>query len=190
MNIQAKKLKYKKLLFLSEEQLQAHHDTLYFGYVKKVNELRDKFELLDDFEGGNPSYHPTREMKLELGFVLNGVMLHELYFENMGGDGEPTAKIAGLMSRDFKSFEDWQKEFMALGMSARGWVVLAQNSEGRLENYLCDMHNQGGIWGANPVLVLDVYEHAYFIDYGTNRIEYLEKFIENIDWQTVEDRLK
>jgi Fe-Mn family superoxide dismutase len=180
-------LKYKELPFLSKDQLVAHHDTLYVGYVKKTNELREKM-FATKLEGANATYSEVREVKMELGFALNGARLHERYFENMGGDGVPTAKIHELLELGFGSFENWQQEFVALGMASRGWVVLGINYDGVLEHYICDAHNQGGIWGANPILVLDVYEHAYFTDYGTNRKEYLEKFIENINWKVVEER--
>jgi superoxide dismutase, Fe-Mn family len=186
--IKPKSLRYKKLPFLSEKLLTAHHDVLYVGYVKKANELREKM-LTVDLALANATYSEIREVKSELGFALNGVILHELYFENMGGDGQPTPKVQSLLTEHFGSFEYWQKELLALGLSARGWVVLGQSPDGALEHYLCDAHNQGGIWGANPILVVDVYEHAYFLDYATNRKEYLEKFIENIDWKAVESRI-
>jgi len=183
-----KELNYQKLTGLSEKQLSEHHDVLYAGYVKKVNEIREKLNEVDP-SLANATFSEIRELKLELSFALNGVRLHEWYFENMGGDGEPTEKIKKRIEADFGTFEKWQEEFVALGISARGWVILTENDEGKLENYLCDWHSQGGIWGAKPLLVMDVYEHAYFIDYATNRKAYIESFLNNINWEIVERRM-
>jgi superoxide dismutase, Fe-Mn family len=189
MNIEPMTLSYKKLPFLTEAQLAAHHDTLYAGYVKKLNEINDKLANLDHGVG-NATHTDYRELKIESSFAENGVKLHEWYFENMNGDGQLSADMLKKLEESFNSFEDFQEELLEAGLSARGWVVMSQNESGQLNLNLCDAHNQNGIWGANPVLVLDVYEHASFLDYGTNRKEYIEKFIQNIDWKIVESRLK
>jgi Fe-Mn family superoxide dismutase len=187
MIINPKTLSYDKLSFLSKEQLD-NHKSLYLGYVGKVNEIRKKYSDIE-FSNGNPTYNEQRELKLEEGFALNGVKLHELYFENIDGDGNLSNKISELLIKNFKSVENWQQEFINLGLSSRGWVILAQNSDGSVENYICDMHNQGGIWQAEPLLVLDVYEHAYFTDYGIRRKDYIAGFIGNINWNIVEKRI-
>ena len=182
-DLQPKPLKYKELPGLSEKQLAEHHDVLYAGYVKKTNEIRAKLAGVD-LNGVNATYHDLRELKVEETFALNGVKLHESYFDNLGGPGgAPSGAIADLIMRDFGSYEKWAAEFAACGMAARGWVVLAYDlDEKRMMNIVCDLHNQGGIWGAVPLLVLDVYEHAYFLDYATARKKYLETFMANIDW--------
>lgn len=185
--MEVKPLHYKELPGLSEQQLSEHHDVLYAGYVKKVDEIRGKL-LNIDYAAANPTYSEVRELKLEEGFALDGVKLHELYFTNMGGDGKPKAEMADLINLHFGSYEKWKEEFMAMGMSARGWVVLALDEEDILRHFICDAHNQGGIWNVTPVLVLDVYEHAYIIDYGTKRKDYLEAFCQNIDWDVVFNR--
>jgi superoxide dismutase, Fe-Mn family len=184
-----KELKYKKLDFLSEDQLKSHHDVLYAGYVKKGNEIYDKLANLDHALG-NATYNEYRELKIEESFAENGVLLHELYFENIGGDGKPSPKMINSIEESFKSFEDFQQELLEAGLSARGWVILSAGNNGQLRIRICDAHNQNGIWGARPILVLDVYEHAYFTDFGTNRKEYIENFIESIDWKVVESRLE
>lgn len=189
MNLESKPLKYRKLPFLSEKILKDHHDVLYVGYVKKLNELNDKLANLNH-GSGNASYSEYRELKIECSFVENAVRLHEWYFENMGGDGAPTPEMIKILEESFLSFEDFQQELVEAGLSARGWVILSKDESGQLSLSLCDAHNQNGIWGRKPTLVLDVYEHAYFTDYGTNRLEYLQKFIENIDWKVVESRLE
>ena len=176
-------LKYKELPGLSEKQLAEHHDVLYAGYVKKVNELRVALSTVD-LSKTNPTYSDLREMKIEEGFAVNGVKLHENYFENMVAGGTACQSlVADWIAEDFGSTEKWMAEFSACGIAARGWVVLAFDlKDGRLHNYLCDIHNQGGIWGAIPLIVLDVYEHAYFIDYATARKKYIDSFMANLDW--------
>ena len=184
-----KPLKYKTLPGLSEKQLSEHHDVLYAGYVKKINEIRAKLSVVDKTTA-NATYSDLRELKVEETFALNGVKLHESYFNDMGGDGKAHGPILSHLEKDFGSFEKWSEEFKAEGLTSRGWVVLAYDlDENRLFNFVCDLHNQGGIWGAVPILVLDVYEHAYFIDYGTGRKGYIEAFMKNIDWKAVNDAL-
>jgi len=123
-------------------------------------------------------------------FAVNGTYLHEWYFENMGGDGNPTDVVKQALTDAFGSFEKFADIFTACGMAARGWVVLAWDTHDQaLRIYTGDAHNQGGVWGAVPLLVLDVYEHAYFIDYGADRKTYIAEFLKHVNWQTVEQRL-
>ena len=182
----AKKLKYTKLDGLSEKQLQEHHGVLYPGYVKKVNEIWQRLEKAD-LDAANATYSDLRELKVEETFALNGVKLHEGYFDNLGGHGgKASGKVLELIEKSFGSFGNWENEFRALGLTARGWVVLAYDlDEKRLFNFVCDTHNQGGVWNCAAILILDVYEHAYFIDYGTGRKKYIEAFMKNIDWNYV-----
>lgn len=175
---------------LTEKQLKEHHDVLYAGYVKKINEIREKVKKVN-LDEANATFSDIRELKLEETFALNGVVLHQAYFENIGVQNKPLGKILQLLNEDFGSFENWQKEFTALGIASRGWVVLAFDwNDRKLHNYLCDAHNQGGVWGASPILILDVYEHAYFLDYGTARKNYIETFMKFVDWTVVEERIK
>jgi len=185
--LQVKPLKYKELPGLSEKQLSEHHDVLYAGYVKKTNEIRAALGAAD-LSKTNATFSELRELKLEEGFAANGVTLHERYFDNLkaGGDVGKHA-VAKWVVEDFGSMEKWTDEFAALGIAARGWVVLAFDlNDGKLHNYICDMHNQGGVWGAIPLLVLDVYEHAYFLDYATARKKYIDTFMQNLDWTVAE----
>ena len=190
--LSVKPLKYKSLSgFLSEKQLSEHHGVLYTGYVKKVNEIRSKLASVDK-STANGTYSDLRELKVEETFALNGVKLHEAYFDNMSEKGGvPTGKIADWIKVDFGSIEAWEAEAKALGLCARGWVVLAFDLESQtLHNIVCDLHNQGGIWNAIALLVLDVYEHAYFVDYATGRKAYIEGFSKHIDWAEVNNRIK
>lgn len=186
-----KSLKYKSLPGLSEKQLSEHHDVLYAGYVKKVNEIRSKMKSVK-YDEANATFSDLRELKVEETFALNGARLHEWYFDNMTAEvNKPNGAIAKLLNRDFCSTEAWATEFAAMGIAARGWVVLGYDlATGELLNVLCDLHNQGGVWGVLPLLVLDVYEHAYFLDYATARKKYIEQFMKNIDWEEINNRLE
>ena len=187
---EVKPLKYSELDGLSEKQLKEHHDVLYAGYVKKIGEIEEKLKNVD-LAAANATYSGLRELKMEETFALNGVKLHEGYFDNMsppagGGGSKPSGKILEMLERDFGSYENWEKEFKALGLSARGWVVLGYDlDEKKLKNILCDSHNQGGVWNMAALFIMDVYEHAYFIDYATGRKAYIEAFFKNVDWNFV-----
>jgi Fe-Mn family superoxide dismutase len=184
---EAKNLSFQKpLTGISEKTISIHHDKLYDGYVKKWKEIQEKLKNIDKLSG-NATFSDLRELKLEDGFAADAILLHEAYFDILGGyPGKPEGKIIDAIAKDFNSFDAWQEEFKALGLSARGWVVLAYDfNDGKLHNYLADVHNQGGIWGAAPILVLDVYEHAYFIDYGSDRKSYIEAFFNNLNWGVI-----
>lgn len=184
-----KPLKYTKLDGISEKQLADHHDVLYVGYIKKLAEIEEKLKTAD-FSKANATYSEVRGLKREEPFATNGIYLHEYYFDNLGGGGgKPEGEVAEAITRDFGSLDAWLTEFLGTCMAARGWVVLAFNTnDGKLHNYLCDAHDQGGIWGAFPLLVFDAYEHAFFIDYGVKRKDYIDAFMKNIDWKEVEER--
>lgn len=185
-----KPLKYKlPLQGLTQRQMEEHHGVLYTGYVKKWNEIQDKLKTVDKSDA-NGTFSMLRELKLEETFAKNAIVLHEGFFDNLGGDGKCIGDIQSLIQQDFGSFEAWEAEFKAMGICARGWVVLAYDwNEGRLTNFLCDVHNQGGVWGTSPLLILDVYEHAYFLDYATARKSYIDAFMRIIDWNEVNKRI-
>ncbi len=185
-----KPLTYKVLQGLSEKQLSEHHDVLYAGYVRKTDEIREKLKTVD-LSTANGTYADLRELKLEEGFAVNGVRLHEGYFAALGGQGgKPAGNLLKMIEEDFGSYEKWEAEFKAMGLAARGWVVLAFDWEDmQLHNFLCDAHNHGGIWGCSTVLILDVYEHAYFLDYGTARKKYIDVFMQNLNWNLVQQKI-
>lgn len=185
-----KPLKYRSLPGLSETQL-AEHYKLYVGYVNKTNEIREKL-LRADRRQANATYSEYRELKLEETFSLNGIKLHELYFDNLSmAGGQPGEEIAYHLRRSFGSVENWMQDFYALGLAARGWGLLAFDLDEReVRNFLQDAHNVGVITRTVPLLVLDVYEHAYFIDYMTDKKAYLNTFFRNIDWNVVNNRLR
>ncbi|MBI5192023.1 MAG: superoxide dismutase [Nitrospirae bacterium] len=191
MSHEIKKFEMGKLEGLSENQISQHKDILYVGYVNKLNEIEDRLGTADRTKA-NQIYSEYRALKADETFALNGVVLHELYFDNLGGSGgNPTGKIADLINRDFGSAEKWIEDFKACGMAVRGWVMLAYSFyDGRLHNYGADAHHNNYPALAWPLLVMDVYEHAYTIDYGVKRPPYIETFMKNINWDAANRRLE
>jgi Fe-Mn family superoxide dismutase len=131
----------------------------------------------------------VRALKVELSFAIGGIKNHEIYFEHLGGDGgDPDGGIGHLIRRDFGSVDTWRADLKASGMAGRGWAWTAFDwDEGRLFNYVGDAQNTFPIWNATPLVALDVYEHAYFLDYGTDRASYIDTFLDNLDWNVVND---
>ena len=177
-----KPLKYAKLDGFSERLLSEHHDVLYAGYVKKLIEIQDKLKDADRSEA-NASYSYFGELKREETFTANAIRLHEAYFDSLGGNGQPSGAILSLLERDCGGFDAWKDNMVASGIASRGWVVCAYDLQlERVVNYVCDTHNLGCVWDSVPLVVLDVYEHAYYLDYATARKSYLEAFFKNIDF--------
>ncbi|MGH7341939.1 MAG: superoxide dismutase, partial [Candidatus Rokuibacteriota bacterium] len=162
---------------------------LYQGYIRKTNEIMEKLKSVD-LASANQSYSDLRELKVELSFALGGVKNHELYFDAMGGSGGPApAKLGERIARDFGSHDRWAAEFKACGLAARGWVWLAWDRDlARLVCYVGDAQNTYPIWNASVVLPLDVYEHAYYLDFKTNRGAYIDAFLANVDWEVATRR--
>ncbi len=185
-----KKFELKGLEGISENQISQHRDVLYVGYVNKLNEIEERLKTVD-MSKANQIFSELRALKTDESFALNGVLLHELYFENLGGKGgKPSGELSELIARDFGSFDKWVEEFKACGMAARGWVKLGLCLyDGKLHNYCMDSHNFNVPGGTAPILIMDVYEHAYMIDYGVKRPPYIEAFMKNIDWSVSEKRL-
>ncbi len=180
-----------KLKGISDNQLQQHRDTLYAGYVAKLNLIEEEI-VKASTEGTNPTYSPLGELKRQEIFATNGVFLHEAYFGNLGGSGGPaTGKVAEMINAKWGSFDKWLADFKAAGMAARGWVVMAYSfNDMSIHNYSMDVHDKGSVCNTANLLVLDVYEHAYMIDYGVKRAAYLDAFLQNINWEVVNERVK
>jgi superoxide dismutase, Fe-Mn family len=172
---------------ISREAVEAHYK-LYQGYVAKRNEILAKLDGVD-LSAANQVYSEVRALKVELSFALGGIKNHEVYFEHLGGDGgDPDGVFGQLVERDFGSVASWRADLKASGMAGRGWAWTAYDwDEGRLFNYVGDTQNTYPIWNATPLVALDVYEHAYFLDFQTDRGSYIDAFFDNIDWATVND---
>jgi len=172
---------------ISRESVEAHYK-LYEGYVNKRNEIMERLGGID-LAAANQVYSDVRALKVDLSFALGGIKNHEIYFEHLGGDGvDPGGLMRELISRDFGSLADWRADLKATGMAGRGWAWTAYDwDEGRLFNYIGDAQNTFPVWNATPLVALDVYEHAYFIDFQTDRASYIEAFFANLDCSVVND---
>jgi Fe-Mn family superoxide dismutase len=174
------------------ETLLKNHFTLYQGYVTNTNKLVDTLgQMLKDGKAGTPEY---AELKRRFGWEFNGMRLHELYFENLGGKGgiDKNSALGIKLAESFGSSETWEKDFRSTGaMRGIGWVVLYQDSvNGSLMNFWINEHDIGHPAGCTPVLIMDVFEHAFMIDYGLKKADYIEAFFKNVDWAKVSARIK
>jgi len=170
---------------ISRQTIEAHYK-LYQGYVAKRNEILGKLGEADA-GAANQVYSDIRALKVDLSFAIGGIKNHEIYFEHLGGDGgDPEGPIGTLVRRDFGSIDAWRNDLKATGMAGRGWAWTAYDwDEGRLFNYVGDAQNTFPIWNATPLVALDVYEHAYFLDFQTDRASYIDAFLANLDWNVV-----
>ena len=174
------------------ETLLKNHFTLYQGYVTNTNKLADALaQMLRDGKTATPEY---AELKRRFGWEFNGMRLHELYFENLKGSGslDASSRLARLIDRQFGGLSAWEKDFKATGtMRGIGWVALYHDPAGdALYNVWINEHDVAHLAGCAPVLIMDVFEHAYFTDYQLKRADYIEAFFGNINWQAVAARLK
>jgi Fe-Mn family superoxide dismutase len=183
---------------ISDETLEMHFK-LYEGYVKETNKLTEAItKFIQDGNVDQEEMPAYSELTRRLGFEYNGMVLHEYYFDNLksgGGTGDPdgTAKFTKAAESTFGSYEIWKADFVGIGkMRGVGWAICNQNpSNGRLSNHWITLHETGNVAGFDPVLVMDVWEHAYLLDYKpAERPKYIEAFFSNIDWATVEKRLQ
>jgi Fe-Mn family superoxide dismutase len=175
---------------ISQRTMEEHYE-LYKGYVAKTNEIQDKLANVDR-ASANQVFSDLRSLRVDLSFATGGVKNHELYFGHLGGRGGPaTGRIAELIARDFPSVDAWLADFKASGLAARGWVWLAYDHDwNTLTTVVGDAQNTFPLWNATPVLALDVYEHAYWLDYGRARAKYIEAFFNNLDWGAVNANLE
>ena len=174
------------------DTLLKNHFTLYQGYVTNTNKVADGLaQMLKDGKTGTPEY---AEIKRRFGWEFNGMRLHELYFENLKGAGgiDKSGKLAKKIEKDFGGVEAWERDFKACGtMRGIGWVMLYHDPVGdRLFNSWINEHDVAHLAGCAPVLVMDVFEHAYMTDYQLKKADYIESFFANINWKAVEARLK
>jgi Fe-Mn family superoxide dismutase len=169
------------------------HFKLYQGYVKNTNLL---ISILNQLTlEGKQSSPQFQELKRRFGWEFDGIRLHELYFDNLGGQGTKLDQNSPLYKRiidDFGTFDAWKKDFIETGMiRGVGWAVLYQDPiEGRLINTWIGEHDIGHLAGGTPILIMDVWEHAFMLDYGIDRRAYIKAFFDNIQWNAVAQRYK
>jgi len=186
-----------KLKGISDETLEMHFK-LYEGYVKETNKLNEKIaEFVKGGKVDQEEFAEYSELSRRLGFEYNGMVLHEYYFDNLtseGGTGDPTGQTGfrRAATESFGSYDIWKAEFVGIGkMRGVGWAICYENpANGNLSNHWITLHETGNVAGFIPVLVMDVWEHAFILDYKpADRPKYIEAFFTNIDWQAVDQRL-
>jgi len=175
------------------EQLLKNHMTLYQGYVNNFNKLNDiLLQMEKDGKYGTPEY---AELNRRMGWEFNGMRLHELYFENISkkpSPMDPKSKFLKSLLKEFGSVEFFTKDFKSMGaMRGLGWVVLYLDKQsGRMFNVWINEHDTGHFAGCVPLLVMDVFEHAYMLDYQLKKADYIETFFNSIDWKAVQKRFE
>ncbi|MEE9399302.1 MAG: Fe-Mn family superoxide dismutase [Dehalococcoidales bacterium] len=187
MTYQAKTYTYLIGIEGFSETLLKNHFTLYQGYVTNTNKLNELVNSQGK-DATNPEY---AELKRRFGFEFNGMRLHEYYFENLICPVERPASLDKKLADAFGSYEAWEEDFKATGkLRGIGWAILYQdNVTGWLFNQWINEHEVGHLAGGKPILVMDVFEHAFMTDYGLKRADYIESFFKNINWEVVEKRL-
>ncbi|OGO07999.1 MAG: superoxide dismutase [Chloroflexi bacterium RBG_13_57_8] len=185
---------YSKLIGMEgfSETLLKNHFTLYQGYVTNANKVADVLAaMLKEGKIGTPEY---AELKRRFGWEFNGMKLHEYYFENLGGKMRltKTGVLGKMLEASFGSVEAWEQDFRATGaMRGIGWVVLYHDPAACiLCNTWVNEHDVGHLAGCQPILIMDVFEHAYMTDYGIKRADYIAAFFKNINWAAAEKRIK
>lgn len=174
------------------EQLLKNHFALYSGYVVNTNKLAEELKSLADSD--KISSLEYAELKRRFGWEFNGMRLHEYYFGNLTKGGialDHASPLARAIEENFGSLKNWEKDFRATGaMRGIGWVVLMQDNEsGKLFNVWINEHDLGLLSDSKILLVMDVFEHAFMLDYGIKRANYIEVFFQNINWEAVIKRL-
>jgi Fe-Mn family superoxide dismutase len=194
----ARQFNLSNLTGISDETIEMHFK-LYEGYVKETNKLNEK--IAEFIKGGRvdqEEFAEYSELNRRRGFEYNGMVLHEYYFDNMktgGGTGDPTGTSAFRKAAEesFGSYDIWKADFMGTGkMRGVGWAICYEDpTNGKLSNHWITMHETGNVAGYTPILVMDVWEHAFILDYKpADRPKYIEAFFTNIDWSAVEKRLR
>ena len=189
---QLKPLRYKSIPgFLSAEQIAPHHTAHYGGALRGYVAADAKLQssIIDGTAIDPDAYGAIQRARASKG---NSVLLHELYFDEMVPEADdPDAEVRSAIEKRFGSLDNWATDFQASAKAARGWAMLTFHPlNGKLYNVVSDEHAMGPLWMATPLLVIDVYEHAFYVDYKNRKTEYIEKFMDHIDWEEVNRRYK
>lgn len=175
---------------------RATHDAhlgLWQGYAKKTNEIRKLLPEVDtDPSKANQTYSEMRALKVNYAFAIGGYINHAVYFDTLGGNGGPaTGDVGTLIKEAYGSFEHWEADWRSTGIAGRGWAYLAySHDEQRVHNYIGDSQDTFPTWNHTLLLAMDVYEHAYYLDFQSARGKYIEAYMQCIDWDAVNARLK
>ncbi len=176
-----------KLEGISDKQLQAHFK-LYQGYVKKLNEIQEKLKSQDK-SSANYSFGEFSELKRREAVAFNGAYLHEKYFDNLEAKGQPSEELKTAVEKAFGSWEAFEQDIKSSAVSTPGWVVVTKNKQdGLVHTYIIYEHHIGLPVDQEIILALDCWEHAFMIDYGTDKANYLKAFMKNINWEVVNER--
>jgi Fe-Mn family superoxide dismutase len=172
----------KSIKGLSEKILVSHHDNNYAGAVKRLNAIATQWTTLDV---ANAPVFVINGLKREELMAMNSMILHELYFDSLGAGGRPTGELSDAISRDFGSFDRWRAEFSAMGKAeggGSGWVLLTWSPRDRRLVNQWGADHTNSVAGGRPILALDMYEHAYHMDYGAGAGGYVDAFMAAINW--------
>jgi len=179
----------KKLKGLSERLLVSHHDNNYAGAARRIGQIQ---QMLSSLPNNAPGFQ-IKGLKMEELIATNSAILHEEYFGNLGGDGKASGSVQGAIARDFGAFDKWEQDFRATSNAlggGSGWAILDFNfRDGRLHNYIAFDHTDNVALG-RPILVNDMFEHAYHMDYGSNAAMYIDAFMQNVNWDECNRRLE
>jgi len=187
----------KKLLgnVVSAETTDWHYNTHHKGYVTVLNNIEKELDTADRSKA-NGNYSQIGELKRRYTWNHAGALLHDVYWEVLGGDGDQStgADVLKAIEAQFGSFDNWKADFKACAVSAKlsGWGLLVYDAlwSKRLLNILVDEHHYGAIWGGIPLIACDVFEHAYYHKDGPGRAKYVDNFLGNLHWGRINDRFK
>jgi len=174
---------------IDQRIMELHHDKHHQGYVDGANAALDKLEEMR----GSGDWGDVRSVKRSLAFNLSGHVNHTVFWQNMhpDGGGEPEGELLDAIEENFGSYEGWKGEFEAAASAASGWALLVYDPVAKqLRNLAVDRHNDGALWGAHPILALDVWEHSYYYDYGPDRGSFVDAFFEVVDWDYVAENYR
>lgn len=180
---------------IDAETTDWHYNTHHKGYVTFMNNIEKELESAERSKA-NGNYSNVGELKRRFTWNHAGALLHDVYWEVLGGDGDPSKgpEVVAAIEKEFVSLDNWKTDFKATAVSAKlsGWAVLAYDQlySQRLLNVLVDEHHYGAIWGGIPLISCDVFEHAYYHKDGPARAAYIDNFLKNLNWSRINDRYK
>ena len=187
-----KPMKYEELKgFLSKDQLTPHHQAHYGGALKSLLQIETELEGADRSKA-NANSSAVRELKREEVHAMNSVVLHELYFDGMtAAGGNPGEAAQDVLKKRFGSVDKWVEDFIAAAISARGWAILSHHPvSGKLYNVVTDVHDVGVPVAGIPLVIIDCYEHAFYVDYKNKKADYVGAYPKFIDWAEIDRRIK